>query len=247
MLKGKVALITGASSGIGEATAIKLAKAGARVAIAARRADRLKALKTLIEKEGGHALALQMDVTDKDSVNAGVKKLIDSYGRVDIAFNNAGIMPLSNVNEFKIDEWERMVDVNIKGVLNITGTILPFMIKQHSGHIINTSSLAGRKVLGQGFAVYSATKYAVSAFTEGLRMEVGKAHNIRVTSIQPGATQSELQNATTSEGYKEMMASSMGQITMLSANDIADAVLFAVSAPEHVNVAELFVLPTNQI
>ncbi|SFQ76202.1 short chain dehydrogenase [Flavobacterium akiainvivens] len=156
-------------------------------------------------------------------------------------------MPLSNVDEFKTDEWEMMVDVNIKGVLNITAAILPYMIKQHSGHIVNTSSLAGRKILGQGFAVYCATKFAVSAFTEGLRMEVGNTHNIRVTSIQPGATQSELQDSTTSESYKAMMASFSGQLKMLSANDIADTVLFAVSAPEHVNVAELFVLPTSQV
>ncbi|KGA34591.1 SDR family oxidoreductase [Pectobacterium odoriferum] len=246
-LSGKIALITGASSGIGAATAKKLAEAGAKVGIAARRADRLEALKAEIELAGGQALVLEMDVADKASVEAGVKTLLDTWGKLDIVFNNAGVMPLSNIDEFKTDEWESMVDVNIKGVLHVTAAVLPSMIAQHSGHIVNTSSVAGRKVFGQGFSVYSATKYAVSAFTEGLRMEVGKTHNIRVTSIQPGATQSELPNSTTSQGYKEMMASFSGQMRMLEASDIANAVVFAVSAPEHVNVAELYVLPTSQV
>ncbi|MEQ9923570.1 SDR family oxidoreductase [Pectobacterium brasiliense] len=247
LLNGKIALVTGASSGIGAATAKKLAKAGAKVAIAARRADRLKALKSEIEQAGGTALVLDMDVTSKTSVESCVKQLLDTFGRIDIVFNNAGVMPLSSIDEFKTDEWENMVDVNLKGVLHVTAAVLPSMIAQHSGHIVNTSSIAGRKVFGQGFSVYSATKFAVSAFTEGLRMEVGQAHNIRVTSIQPGATQSELQNSTTSESYKEMMASFAGKMRTLAAEDIADSVVFAVSSPEHVNVAELYVLPTSQV
>lgn len=246
-LTEQVALITGASSGIGEATAKRLASAGVKVGIAARRADRLQVLKAEIEQQGGQALALEMDVADKASVEAGVKKLLDAYGRIDIAFNNAGLMPLSNIDEFKTDEWDRMVDVNIKGVLNLSAAVLPQMIKQHSGHIINTSSVAGRKVFGQGFGVYSATKFAVSAFTEGLRMEVGQKHNIRVTSIQPGATATELTQHTTSEEFSQMMAGFSSQIQFLSPSDIAETVLFAVSAPEHVNIAELFVMPTNQV
>lgn len=246
-LNGKVALITGASSGIGAATAKKLSEAGATVAIAARRADRLNMLRAEIEQAGGKALVLEMDVTSKLSVDSCMEQLLQTFGKVDIVFNNAGVMPLSSIDEFKTDEWDNMVDVNLKGVLHVTAAVLPSMIAQHSGHIVNTSSIAGRKVFGQGFSVYSATKFAVSAFTEGLRMEVGQTHNIRVTSIQPGATQSELQNSTTSESYKEMMASFAGQMKMLSATDIADAVVFAVSAPEHVNVAEMFVLPTSQV
>lgn len=245
-LNEKIVLITGASSGIGAATAKKFAAAGAKVGIAARRTDRLEALKLEIEQAGGQALSLQMDVTDKVSVEASVNALLDAWGRLDIVFNNAGVMPMSGIDEFKTDEWENMVDVNIKGVLNVTAAVLPSMIKQHSGHIVNTSSVAGRRLFGQGFAVYSATKYAVSAFTEGLRMEISKAHNIRVTSIQPGATESELLNSTTSEGYKEMTTTFSGQMTLLAASDIADAVVFATSAPEHVNVAELYVLPTSQ-
>ncbi|ROM87489.1 MULTISPECIES: SDR family oxidoreductase [Pseudomonas] len=246
-LTGQVVLITGASSGIGEATAKKLAAAGARVGLAARRADRLHALHAEIEQQGGQALVLEMDVADKASVDAGVRKLLDTYGRIDVAFNNAGLMPLSSVDEFKTDEWDRMVDVNIKGVLNVSAAVLPQMIEQHSGHIINTSSVAGRKVFGQGFAVYSATKFAVSAFTEGLRMEVGHKHNIRVTSIQPGATATELTQHTTSEEYVQMIAGFSGQLQFLSPEDIADTVLFAVSAPRNVNIAELFVMPTNQV
>ncbi|MFA1028636.1 Short-chain alcohol dehydrogenase [Pseudomonas syringae pv. helianthi] len=246
-LSEKIALVTGASSGIGEATARKLASVGVKVGIAARRADRLEALKADIERLGGQALVLEMDVADKASVEAGVKKLVDTYGGIDIAVNNAGLMPLSNIDEFKTDEWDKMVDVNIKGVLNLSAAVLPHFIKHRAGHIINTSSVAGRKVLGRGFAVYAATKFAVSAFTEGLRMEVGQKYNIRVTSIQPGATATELFNHTTSEEFLQVMAGFSSQVEFLLPADIADTVLYAVSAPEHVNIAELYVMPTNQV
>ncbi|MFD3505791.1 SDR family oxidoreductase, partial [Streptomyces sp. NPDC058678] len=166
-IRNKVALVTGASSGIGAATALALAEAGVKVGIAARRADRLEALKKQIEDKGGQALAVEMDVADAASVTTGVQKVIDTYGSLDILFNNAGLMPLSNVDEFKTDEWDRMVDVNIKGVLNAVAAALPQMIEQHSGHIFNVGSIAGRKVFGPGFTVYSATKFAVNAFTEG--------------------------------------------------------------------------------
>lgn len=246
-LNGKVALITGASSGIGAATAKKLAEAGAKVAIAARRTERLNALRADIERQGGQALVLTLDVTDKNSVAAAVNKLLQRYGQLDIVCNNAGIMPMSNFDEFKTDEWDSMIDVNIKGVLNVTAAVLPVMIEQHAGHIINTSSIAGRKVFGQGFAVYCATKYAVSALSEGLRMEVGKKHNIRVTSIQPGVTATELSLTTTSEEYKGLLEAFVAQLTPLDPDNIAETILFAATAPAHVNIAELFVLPTSQI
>ncbi|WP_115557144.1 SDR family oxidoreductase [Xanthomonas campestris] len=245
-ISGKVALITGASSGIGSATALRLAKAGVKVGIAARRADRLEALKTEIESQGGHALVLEMDVANKHSVDAGVKALLDAYGAIDIVFNNAGLMPLSNVEDLLTDEWNQMVDVNLKGVLHVPAAVLPQLIKQHSGHIINTSSVAGRKLLGPGFAVYSATKYAVTAFTESLRTEVGKKHNIRVTSIQPGAVATELFAQTSSEEYQAMMAGFAGSLRALDPSDIGETVLFAVQAPAHVNIAELYVVPTEQ-
>ncbi len=245
-INGKVALITGASSGIGAATALKLAAAGVRVGIAARRADRLEALRTEILEKGGEALALEMDVTDPRSVEAGVKTLLDTYGSVDILFNNAGLMPISLIEELKTDEWNRMVDVNIKGVLNTTAAVLPQMIRQHSGHILNTSSIAGRKVFGPGFTVYSATKFAVTAFSDGLRMEVGKKHNIRVTCIQPGGVATELPEQTTNPDHRQMLDAYRAQVRFLEPEDIADAVLFATQAPAHVDLAEMLIMPTEQ-
>lgn len=244
-IHGKIALVTGASSGIGAATALALAGAGVRVGIAARRTDRLEELKAEIAKKGGEALVIEMDVVDPVSVEAGVKKLVDAYGAIDILFNNAGLMPLSDIDQFKTSEWLRMVDVNVKGLLNTTAAVLPQMIKQHSGHIFNTSSIAGRKVF-KGLSVYCATKHAVTAFSDGLRMEVGQKHNIRVTCIQPGAVTTELCDHITDAGYRQQMDDLAKQMTFLQGADIAETILFAAQAPAHVNVAELFVLPVEQ-
>lgn len=244
-LKGKVALITGASSGIGAATARALAKAGIKVGLAARRVDRLKALEAEIRAAGGEATAIEMDVVDPESVQAGVAKLAEIHGKIDILFNNAGLMPISDVESLKTDEWHRMVDVNIKGVLNATAAVLPYMKDQGSGHIVNTSSIAGRKVF-KGLTVYCATKFAVSALSDGLRMELAPKHNIRVTCIQPGAVESELFEHITDEGYAKQMEDLKGQMTFLKPDDIANTILFALRAPPHLNVAELFVLPTSQ-
>jgi len=244
-INGKVALVTGASSGIGAATARALAGAGVKVGIAARRTDRLEQIKAEITKGGGEALVIEMDVVDAASVEAGVKTLIDAYGAIDILFNNAGLMPLSDLDQLKTAEWLRMVDVNVKGLLNTTAAVLPQMIKQHSGHIFNTSSIAGRKVF-KGLSVYCATKHAVAAFSDGLRMEVGQKHNIRVTCIQPGAVATELYDQITDPGYRQQMDDLAKQMTFLQGADIADTILFAAQAPAHVNVAELFVLPVEQ-
>jgi NADP-dependent 3-hydroxy acid dehydrogenase YdfG len=244
-LNGKIALVTGASSGIGAATALKLAAQGVKVGIAARRTDRLRELETQIRAAGGEALVIEMDVVDAASVQAGVKKLIDTFGTLDILFNNAGLMPISDIESLKTDEWHRMVDVNIKGLLNSTAAVLPHMLKQHSGHIVNTSSIAGRKVF-PGLAVYCATKHAVAAFSDGLRMEVGKKHNIRVTCIQPGAVDTELFEHVSDKSYRDQMEGLRDQMTFLKASDIADTVLFALQAPGHVDIAELFVMPTEQ-
>jgi NADP-dependent 3-hydroxy acid dehydrogenase YdfG len=214
-LNGKIALVTGASSGIGAATAAKLAEAGAKVGIAARRTDKLEDLKKQIEAKGGEALVIEMDVVDTTSIDAGVKKLIDAYGSIDILVNNAGLMPLSDIDQFKVDEWQRMVDVNVKGLLNTTAAVLPQMIKQHSGHVFNMSSIAGRKVF-KGLSVYCATKHAVTAFSDGLRMEV------------------------------KQMDELASQMTFLQGEDIGDTIVFAAQAPAHVDVAELFVLPVEQ-
>ncbi|MGO7089361.1 SDR family oxidoreductase [Rhizobium leguminosarum] len=244
-IDGKVALVTGASSGIGAATALKLAEAGAKVGIAARRTDKLEDLKKEIVSKGGEALVIEMDVVDPASVEAGVKKLVGAYGSIDILVNNAGLMPLSDVDQFKVDEWHRMVDVNVKGLLNTTAAVLPQMINQHSGHLFNMSSIAGRKVF-KGLSVYCATKHAVSAFSDGLRMEVGQKHNIRVTCIQPGAVATELYDHITEPGYIKQMDDLAKQMTFLQGADIADTIVFAAQAPAHVNVAELFVLPVEQ-
>jgi NADP-dependent 3-hydroxy acid dehydrogenase YdfG len=244
-LQGKIAIVTGASSGIGAATARKLAAAGAKVGLAARRVDRLEALVAQIESAGGTARAVRMDVVDRASVDAGVDALVEHFGGLDIVFNNAGLMPLSDVDALKVDEWHRMVDVNVKGLLNSTAATLPHLIARGGGHIVNTSSIAGRKVF-PGLAVYCATKHAVSAFTEGLRLEVGKKHRIRVTSIQPGAVDTELFTHISDGGYRDQMEGLREQMAFLSGEDIADTVLFALQAPAHVDVAELFVLPTDQ-
>ncbi|MGO7030960.1 SDR family oxidoreductase [Rhizobium ruizarguesonis] len=244
-IDGKIALVTGASSGIGAATALKLAEAGAKVGIAARRTDKLEGLQKEIASRGGEALVIEMDVVDPASVEAGVKKLVGAYGSIDILVNNAGLMPLSDVDQFKVDEWHRMVDVNVKGLLNTTAAVLPQMINQHSGHIFNMSSIAGRKVF-KGLSVYCATKHAVAAFSDGLRMEVGQKHNIRVTCIQPGAVATELYDHITEPGYIKQMDDLAKQMTFLQGADIGDTIVFAAQAPAHVNVAELFVLPVEQ-
>lgn len=245
-LEGKVALVTGASSGIGAATARKLAGKGVKVGLAARRAERLKELQDEIRAAGGEATVIEMDVTDEGSVTSGVTKLLRAYDdRIDVLFNNAGLMPISDVESLKTTEWHRMVDVNIKGVLNTTAAVLPHMMKQGSGHILNTSSIAGRKVF-KGLSVYCATKFAVAAFSDGLRMELAPKHDIRVTCIQPGAVASELFEHISDESYRNQMEALKDQMTFLEADDIADTILFALQAPPHVDVAELFVLPTTQ-
>lgn len=244
-LKGKVAIVTGASSGIGAATAKKLAEHGVKVGLAARRLDRLQALVSEIKAAGGEALALEMDVTDQASVNEGVETLHKTYGRIDIAFNNAGLMPISNIASLKVDEWHRMVDVNFKGLLNTVAAVLPIMQSQKSGHIINTSSIAGRKTF-PGLGVYCATKHAVAAFSDILRMEISPEFNIRVTSLQPGAVESELFEHISDSNYRAQMEQLKEQMKFLKASDIADSILYALQAPEHMDVAELFIMPTQQ-
>ncbi|MBL7238013.1 MAG: SDR family oxidoreductase [Komagataeibacter hansenii] len=243
--KGKVALVTGASSGIGAATARKLAIEGVIVGLAARRKDRLDALAAEITGVGGKAVALPTDVTDLTSCKAAADALIAQFGRIDVLVNNAGLMPLSNIDSLKVDEWQRMVDVNLSGVLNATAAVLPQMIAQHSGHIFNMSSIAGRKVF-TGLAVYCATKAAVAVFSDGIRMEIGPKHNIRVTCIQPGAVKSELYEQITDPTYRKQMDDLAASMTYLEGEDIADTILFALNAPSRMDVAELFVLPTEQ-
>jgi NADP-dependent 3-hydroxy acid dehydrogenase YdfG len=244
-LKGKIALVTGASSGIGAATAKKLAQAGVKVGVASRRADRLDALVGEIRSAGGEAFAIEMDVTHPAAVRSGVAALVDRYGTLDIVFANAGLMPASDITSLKTDEWNQMVDVNIKGVLNTVAAALPILTAKKSGHIIATSSIAGRKTV-QGLGVYCATKHAVAAFSDTLRMEVGAPYNIRVTCLQPGAVETELFEHVSDKGYREQMEGLKDQMTFLKPEDIGDAVLYALQAPGHVDIAELFIMPTNQ-
>jgi NADP-dependent 3-hydroxy acid dehydrogenase YdfG len=244
-LKGKIALVTGASSGIGAATAKKLAQAGVKVGVAARRVGRLDALVEEIRAAGGEAFAIEMDVTRPEAVRSGVAALVDRYGTLDIVFANAGLMPASDIASLKVDEWHQMVDVNVKGVLNTVAAVLPILTAKKSGHIVTTSSIAGRKTV-QGLGVYCATKHAVAAFSDTLRMEVGAKYNIRVTCLQPGAVETELFEHVSDQGYRAQMEGLKDQVSFLQAEDIGDAIVYALQAPAHVDLAELFIMPTNQ-
>lgn len=244
MIQGKVAIITGASSGIGYATALALSKAGAKVAIGARRIDRLEELEKKINENNGEVYSQQLDVTKKDDCNSFVQNVLKKWGSVDILVNNAGLMPLSFVKNLKIDEWDQMIDVNIKGVLYCTAAVVGHMIEQQSGHIVNISSVAGRIVFPAG-SVYCATKHAITAFSEGLREELSVRKNIRVTCIEPGVVSTELTNTITDESLKGFVENSK-KMEALKAEDIANAILYAVDAPKHVNVNEILIRPTTQ-
>jgi NADP-dependent 3-hydroxy acid dehydrogenase YdfG len=245
MMKDKIAIITGASSGIGEATAVALAKAGAKVAGGARRTDRLESLKAQIEKEaGGEAFVQKLDVTKRSDCNAFVDAVVKKWGAVDILVNNAGLMPLSFFKNMKFEEWDRMIDVNIRGVIYCTAAVIPHMMARKSGHIINISSIAGRVVFPAG-SVYCATKHAVTAFSEGLRQEFSQRSNIRVTCIEPGVVDTELNNTITDASLAKFVESTK-QMESLKANDIANTILFAVDSPSYVNVNEIMLRPTSQ-
>jgi NADP-dependent 3-hydroxy acid dehydrogenase YdfG len=235
-------IVTGASSGIGEATARLLAQHGARVVLAARRADRLESLKDEIEEAGGTALVVETDVTDRTQCEALIAQTVEAFGRLDVLVNNAGVMPLSMVKNARVDEWQQMVDVNINGVLYCTAAALPHFTEQKSGHIVNVSSVAGRRVFTGG-AVYCATKFAVTAFSEGLRMELGPEYGIRVTCVEPGAVATELPHAIQDQDFIE---ASTFDATPLESEDIAEAIRYALTAPARATVNEVMVMPTNQ-
>lgn len=244
MLKNKVAIITGASSGIGYATALTLSKAGIRVAVGARRTERLQELEKQIIKNNGEILVQKTDVTRKSDCDSLVNTIVEKWGKVDILINNAGLMPLSYFKNGKVEEWEQMIDVNIKGVLYCTSAVVPYMLEKKSGHIINISSVAGRIVFAGG-SVYCATKHAIAALSEGLRKELSPTYNIRVTCIEPGAVETELLESITDESMTGFIQATKDMETLRS-DDIANAILYAVQAPGRVNVNEILIRPTAQ-
>src|SRR5918911_793028 len=250
----KVAIVTGASSGIGYSTSLALSKAGIRVATGARRMDRLQQLQQQIVKNHGEGvrgveeeeifMRKKLDVTSKSDCDSFVDAVIKKWGRVDILINNAGLMPLSYIKNCKVKEWEQMIDVNIKGVLYCTSAVIPHMIDKKSGHIVNLSSVAGRIVFAGG-SVYCATKHAITALSEGLRKELSPEYNIRVTCIEPGAVATELLETITDESMSKFIEASKN-MERLQSEDVANAILYAIQAPTHVNVNEILLRPTAQ-
>jgi NADP-dependent 3-hydroxy acid dehydrogenase YdfG len=234
----KVILITGASSGIGEATARLLARGGHRLVIGARRTDRLETLAKQLNGEGGNVEFTSLDVTDLDDVRAFAGLALEKFGRIDVIVNNAGVMPLSPLEALKIDEWNQMIDVNIRGVLHGIAAALPVMKRQGSGQVINISSIGGHATFPTA-AVYCATKYAVIAISDGLRQE---NTDIRVTVISPGVTTSELAHTITDEGAAKAMESF--REVAIPADAIARAIAFSIDQPRDVDVNEIIVRPT---
>jgi len=242
-IKGKVVVITGASSGLGEATARLLSAEGATVVLGARRVERLKSLADELTANGGKALAVATDVTHYDQVKRLVDAAVQKYGRIDVMINNAGLMPSSPLERLKIDDWDRAIDVNIKGVLYGIAAALPYMKQQKAGHIINVSSVAGHKVTPNG-AVYCATKHAVRVISEALRTEV-KPYNIRTTIISPGAVATELPDSITEPDIAERVHKFYTDVA-IPADSFARAVAFAMSQPDDVDVNEILFRPTRQ-
>ena len=243
-LDGKVAVITGASSGIGEATAEALAAEGAAVVVAARREDRLNNLVDRIEGDGGRVLPVACDVTDEEQAHALIQRAKDELGSVDILVNNAGVMQLSKIEKGLSDEWRTMFDVNVMGLLYVTDAAVQAMKEQGSGYVVNISSVAGRKTR-PGVGVYSGTKVAVNAISEALRQELIE-DNVRVTMIEPGAVETELPNHITDEEAKEGIDALYQLDDILQAEDIANAIVYCVTQPARVSINELLIRPTQQ-
>lgn len=242
-IEGKVIVITGASSGLGEAAARDLSGRGAIVVMGARRTDRIQSLAKELTGKGAKTLALITDVTKYEQVRKLVDEAVKTFGRIDVIINNAGLMPQSPLERLKIDEWNQMIDVNIKGVLYGIAAALPYMKKQKSGHIINVSSVAGHKVRANN-VVYAATKHAVRIISEGLRQEV-KPYNLRTTIISPGAVDTELLNTISEPDVAENMHKFYRDVS-IPPDSFARAVAFAISQPEDVDINEILFRPTRQ-
>lgn len=241
-LKDKVIIIMGASSGIGEATVRKIAEKGGKQVIAARREDKLKAIADSLPDAEIRYMAA--DVSKYEDVEKVVKLAVDTYGRVDVIFNNAGIMPTGNLIEAHREEWKRMLDINIMGVLNGISAVLPIMQKQQSGHIIATDSVAGH-VVYPGSAVYCGTKFAVRAIMEGLRQEE-RVNNIKSTIVSPGSVNTDLYKTISDKTAQEALFKLQGEIGM-SPEDIAEAVVYVIETPPNVSVSNIIIRPTKQV
>ena len=240
-IEGKVVLITGGGTGLGAETARHLASKGAKVALAARRRNKLDEVVAQITGADGRARAYLLDVADKKQFKAVVDAVVDDFGRLDVLINNAGLMPIRPMAEVNTDEWDAMIDVNLRGTLYGIAAALPIFLNQGSGHIINLSSVAGIKVFAPGGTVYSGTKFAVRAISEGLRQEVGS--KVRVTSIEPGAIDSDLKFTTTGTSRSNVMELYKAAIP---ASSMARAIVFAIEQPADVDINEIVVRPTAE-
>ncbi len=243
LLDGRVALVTGASSGIGEAAAIALAKAGARVALSARRADRLATLVQRIEATGGSAIALPGDVVDEAAAKAAVERTVAHFGRIDILVNSAGVIQSGTIENCDTAEYRRVLDVNLLGTLYTCSAAIGPMKAQGGGDIINISSQASRKV-AKIFNSYSASKFALNAMSEGLRQEVG-GYGIRVCQLLPGATRTEVADHVSDPALRSAMQAHVGKEGAVEASEIADAIVFVAALPKHVNVDIISIRPTS--
>jgi NADP-dependent 3-hydroxy acid dehydrogenase YdfG len=243
-LAGKVALVTGASSGIGEATAVALAGAGAAVAIGARRGDRLDALSARLRDDGGRVLPLDLDVTREDACRAAVDRTRAELGGLDVLVNNAGVMLLGTIVGADTEDWRRMVHTNVLGLMYMTHAVIDGMVAQGSGDVVNVSSVAGRTAR-KGAGVYNASKWAVNAFSESLRQEV-TARGVRVSLVEPGAVATELDTHITQPAAREAAQRMRATMRPLQSEDVARAVLYLVTQPPHVAINEVLVRPTDQ-
>lgn len=243
-LAGKVALITGASAGIGAATAIALAAEGAKVVLVARRGDRLEALAKRIVTAGGEALAIAADITDDTQIQTLVDRTKTAWGRIDILINNAGIALVGEIATGNPADWRRMIDLNLMALMNLTHAVLPILQAQGAGHIVNISSVAGRTVR-VGIGGYNVSKWGVTAFSEVLRQEVSSQH-IRVTVIEPGMVNTEIDHHITDPIAKQRSEERRKSITPLESEDVAAAIVYAVTQPARVNVNEILIRPTTQ-
>ncbi|MGV9501027.1 SDR family oxidoreductase [Streptomyces sp. NPDC003642] len=247
-LAGRVAVVSGASSGMGAVTARRLAELGASVAVLARREDRLDALVRDIEAAGGTALAVAVDVTDREAVTAAARQVADRLGRADLVFNNAGVQLISGIEELKVDDWQRQIDLNITGLMNVIAAFLPHLTASAAeggpADLVNTSSIAATRIL-EKFSVYSGTKAYISHLTRLLRVELGP-RMVRVATIEPGMVDTELPDHVTDPDASKLMAGLIRDIDVLQGADIAETVAFMAAVPRHVNLTEITVLPTAQ-